>query len=75
MFNRRNAFLGWLAWNVGKRVIRRKARQAVPAINTETRRPNRPAVIALLAALGLGAWFAKNYVEGEAEEAGDELTS
>ena len=52
-FNRRNAFLGWLAWSVGKRVIRRKARAAVPSIDTDAKRPNKPAVLlAALAAVG-----------------------
>ena len=70
ILNRRNAFLGWMAWNVGKRVLRRKARQAVPTIDAETKRPNKPAVIALLAVLGLGAWFARNYVDGDGEDDG-----
>lgn len=67
ILNRRNAFFGWLAWNVAKRVVSRKARTAVPAIDAETRRPNKPAVIGVLALLGLGAWFAKNYVDGDDE--------
>ena len=50
--NKRNAVLGWLTWNVGKRLARKKARSAVPTI--EAGRPNKPAVglAAGLAALG-----------------------
>ena len=50
--NKRNALLGWMTWNVGKRVARKKAKAAVPAI--EGGRPNKPAVglAASLAALG-----------------------
>jgi LPXTG-motif cell wall-anchored protein len=50
--NKRNALLGWMTWNIGKRVARRKAKAAVPAI--EGGRPNKPAVglAAGLAALG-----------------------
>ena len=50
--NKRNAVLGWLTWNVGKRVVRKKAKAAVPAI--EGGKPNRPAVrvAAGLATLG-----------------------
>jgi hypothetical protein len=48
--NRRNAVLGWAAWEVGKRVAKRKARQAVPAVDTDTRRPNKPAILATIAA-------------------------
>ncbi len=40
--NKRNAVLGWLTWNVGKRAARKKAKGAVPAI--EGGRPNKPAV-------------------------------
>jgi hypothetical protein len=50
--NRRNAVMGWAAWQVGKRVAKRKAKTAVPTIDTETKRPNKPAVVAALAALG-----------------------
>ena len=50
--NKRNAVLGWLTWNVGKRVARKKAKAAVPAI--EGGKPNKPAVglAASVAALG-----------------------
>jgi hypothetical protein len=67
--NRRNALVGWLAWNVVKRVIARKARHAVPTVDTETRRPNKPAIVAALATLGIGAWLARHYLEEE--EGGD----
>lgn len=68
ILNRRNAFLGWLTWTIGKRVLKRKARTAVPAIDPETKRPNRPAIVAALAALGLGAWLARNYLADEGED-------
>jgi len=55
--NRRNAVLGWAAWQVGKRVARRKAKSAVPSVDPETKRPNKPAIIATLAALGAVAMF------------------
>lgn len=57
IFNRRNAVLGWFAWTVGKRVGKRKARQAVPTIDSETKRPNKPAILSGLAALGGALWF------------------
>ena len=50
--NRRNAVLGWAVWNVGKRVAKRKAKSAVPSVDTETKRPNKPAIVAALAAVG-----------------------
>jgi hypothetical protein len=46
--NKRNAVLGWVTWKVGKRVAKRKARQAVPSV--EEGRPNKPAIAAAGAA-------------------------
>ena len=55
--NRRNAVLGWTAWNVGKRVLKRKAKAAVPGTVDDTKRPNKPAILSAAAA-ALGAlWF------------------
>jgi hypothetical protein len=48
--NRRNAFVGWVVLKAGKRVARRKARAAVPAV--EGGRPNASAVAAGVAAAG-----------------------
>jgi hypothetical protein len=52
ILNRRNAVVGWLAWQVGKRVLKRKAKAAVPAVDRETKRPNVAAIAAALAAAG-----------------------
>ncbi|HEV8251500.1 MAG TPA: hypothetical protein VGQ15_16130 [Gaiellaceae bacterium] len=57
MFNRRYAFIGWLVWNVAKQVGKRKAKRAVPSVDMEKKRPNRPAIIAVLVALGGTAWL------------------
>jgi hypothetical protein len=54
VFNRRNAAVGWVTWAVGKRVLKRKAKNAVPSIDPESGRPNKSAV-ALLVASGVGA--------------------
>ena len=50
--NRRNAVLGWTVWKVAKRVARRKAKDAVPTIDRETKRPNKSFLFALAGALG-----------------------
>jgi hypothetical protein len=50
--NRRNAVLGWTVWKVAKRVARRKAKDAVPTIDRETKRPNKSFLVALAGALG-----------------------
>jgi hypothetical protein len=54
VLNRRNAVVGYLALAVGKRVLKKKAKDAVPAIDTETKKPNKSA-IALLVAGAVGA--------------------
>ena len=55
--NRRNAFLGWTVWQVGKRAAKKKAKSALPTVEPGTRRPNKPAIIAGLAALGGAVMF------------------
>ena len=59
ILNRRNAIVGWLAWSVAKRVLKRKAKAAVPSIDTETKRPNRSFLVLGLAGAGAAAywWF------------------
>jgi len=54
IFNRRNAAVGWLTWAVGKRVLKKKAKGAVPAIDTDSKKPNKSA-IALAVAGFVGA--------------------
>jgi hypothetical protein len=51
IFNRRNALLGWLSWIVAKQVFRRKARQMVPGTVEGSKRPNKGAIAAALAAV------------------------
>jgi len=58
IFNRRNAAVGWLAWAVGKRVLKRKAKEAVPKVDSETKRPNKSAIALLIAtAVGLATFW------------------
>jgi hypothetical protein len=49
IINRRNAVLGWLAWTGGKIILKQKAKDAVPAIDTETKKPNKSAIALLIA--------------------------
>jgi hypothetical protein len=55
--NRRNAVLGWTVWQVGKRVAKRKAKDAVPGRVDDSMRPNKSAIAATLAAIGGALYF------------------
>ncbi|HZU21047.1 MAG TPA: hypothetical protein VE982_07485 [Gaiellaceae bacterium] len=58
VFNRRNAAVGWVVWSVGKRVLKRKAKDAVPSIDPESKRPNKSAIALLIAtAVGLATFW------------------
>jgi hypothetical protein len=66
VFNRRNAAVGWVAVAVGKRVLKRKAKDAVPAIDAESKKPNKSAVALLLAsAVGLATFWRKRSSDEE----------
>ncbi|MDQ3823805.1 MAG: hypothetical protein M3321_11275 [Actinomycetota bacterium] len=65
ILNRRNAFLGWVAWQVAKRVLRRKARGAVPTVDPETKRPNASLILAALAAVAGAVFFWRRRGDGE----------
>ena len=73
VFNRRNAVMGWLAWGVGKRVLKKKAKgaaqSAVPTVDSETKRPNKSAVALLLAsAVGVATFWRKRSGDGDGDE-------
>jgi hypothetical protein len=57
ILNKRNAVLGWSVWQVTKKVAKRKAKEAAPGRVDETRRPNKGAIVAALAAVGGALWF------------------
>jgi hypothetical protein len=60
VFNRRNAVAGYVALAVGKRVLKQKAKGAVPAIDAESKRPNKSAIALLLAsAVGVATFWRK----------------
>lgn len=49
--------LGWLTWLTAKRVLSKKAKDAVPGTVEGSKRPNRGAIISAVAALGGALWF------------------
>ncbi len=59
IMNKRNAFLGWAVWNLGKRVAKRKARNAVPGAGGGGggKAKSAGAVVAVLAAAAGAFWF------------------
>jgi LPXTG-motif cell wall-anchored protein len=72
--NKRNAVLGWLTWTVGKRVAKRKAKSAVPAV--EGGKPNKPAIAAGIAALaGTLLFWRKARKRGDSAESESESES
>ena len=57
IFNKRNAVVGWLSWIVAKRVLRKKAKDALPGTVEGSKRPNKGAIATIVAALGGLLWF------------------
>lgn len=49
--------MGYVSWLVTKRVLKKKAREAVPGTVEGSRRPNKGAIATLLAAVGGALWF------------------
>ena len=72
VFNRRNAAVGWLALVVGKRVLKKKAKDAVPSIDAESKKPNKSAIALVVAgALGALTFWKKRSGGSDDEPAGD----
>ncbi|TMK78506.1 MAG: hypothetical protein E6G45_06280 [Actinobacteria bacterium] len=69
LMNKRNAVLGWTVWQVGKRVAKRKAKDAVPGRVDDSMRPNKSAIAAGLAAIGGVLWFWRRR-SGDSDDAG-----
>ena len=69
VFNRRNAALGWLAWTVGKRVLKHKAKSTVPKVDLEERRPNKSAVALFAATVGGVVFFLRRRTGGDDDDA------
>ena len=65
--NRRNAVLGWLTWQAGKRVAARKARAAVPGVDEG--RPNKGMIVSAIAAVAAVVFFWRRHgTEDEPEK-------
>jgi hypothetical protein len=68
VMTKRNAVIGWATWRLSKRVAKRKARGAIPAV--EGGRPNPSAIATTAAALaGLAFFWRKRHRAGEPVEA------
>jgi hypothetical protein len=55
IINKRNAVLGWAAWQVGKTAAKYKAKQSLKP--EDSRRPGKGMVVGTLAAAGGALWF------------------
>ena len=62
IINRRNAVVGWLALSVGKRALKKKARDAAPSVDPETKRPNKSAIALAIAGVfsALAFWHKRS---------------
>jgi hypothetical protein len=69
ILNRRNAVVGWLTWLTAKALLKRKARQAVPGTVEGTKRPNKGAIAAVVAAAVGVLLFWRRKSSGDAPEA------
>lgn len=49
--------MGWLSWIVAKRVLKKKAKDAVPGTVEGSKRPNKGAIVSAVAAVLGGLWF------------------
>lgn len=68
IMNKRNALLGWAAWKLAKRVVKKKAKAAMPIAGGES--GGRRGILALLAGLAAvgGALLLWRRTSGEADE-------
>jgi hypothetical protein len=70
ILNRRNAVIGWLTWLTAKSLLKHKARQAVPGTVEGTRRPNKGAIAAgVAAAVGVLLFWRRKSSGGTESEA------
>lgn len=67
ILKKRNALLGWAVWKIGKRVIKRKAKSAVPGTG-EGGGGAKAGLVAGLAALGAALFFWRRKSGGDETE-------
>lgn len=65
ILNKRNALVGWVTWMTAKRILKRKARAAIPGTVEGSRRPNKGAIAIGVAALGGLLWFWRRKSAGD----------
>lgn len=68
VFNRRNAAVGWFTVFVGKRVLKRKAKQALTKLEPGSKKPNKQAVALLMASVAGLATFWRRRSDNEETE-------
>jgi len=72
VFNRRNAAVGWVTWAVGKRVLKKKAKGAVPSVDPETKRPNKSELALAVAGLVGALTFWRSRSGGDDDDTSSE---
>jgi MYXO-CTERM domain-containing protein len=69
IFNRRNALFGWLAWLTAKRMMKRKARSAVPGTEAAGGKAGAGVAAAVAAAVGGLIFWRRRRAADEADPA------
>jgi hypothetical protein len=69
--NRRNAVMGWVTWEVGKRLIVYKAKHAAPKVDSDGRMPNKSAIALFAATVGGVVFFLRRRAGGDDEDAAE----
>ena len=69
ILNKRNAVLGWLTWLSAKRLLKHKAKAAIPGTVEGSKRPNKGAIATGMAALGGLLWLKRR--KSSSDETGE----
>jgi hypothetical protein len=70
VINRRNAVVGWVVIAVTKSTLKRKAKEVVPTVDSETKRPNKSAIALVVATTAGLVAFVRRRGGGDGGSAG-----
>jgi len=70
IFNKRNAVTGWLTWIVAKRVLKKKAKDALPGTVEGSKRPNKGLIAMFAAVVGFFVFWRRKSSDDESQASG-----